>query len=179
MPRDPIDALRLTVETEPGSEDIRFLEERLYEFNVEATGITDGNLLGVFVRGSDGSVVGGAFGWTWGGTCYIRYLFIPANMRRQGLGTEVMRAVEKEAKSRSCRQIVLETHEFQAPGFYQKLGFEAVSRVADYPRGHDYMTLVATARDEPQARPHRPAIHREIGTRARMRVNRMQLGRST
>jgi predicted N-acetyltransferase YhbS len=63
---------------------------------------------------------------------------LPANMRRQGLGTEVMRAVEKEAKSRSCRQIVLETHEFQAP----KLGFEVVSRVANYPRGHNYMTHV-------------------------------------
>ena len=34
-----------------------------------------------------------------------------------------MQAVEKEAKTRNCRQIVLETHDFQAPGFYQKLGF--------------------------------------------------------
>jgi GNAT superfamily N-acetyltransferase len=142
MARDPIDTLRLTVETEPGSEDIRFLEERLYEFNVEATGIRDGTLLGVFVRASGGSLIGGAFGWTWGGTCYLRYLFLPANMRGQGLGNKVMRAVENEAKSRKCQQIVLETHEFQAAGFYQKLGFKVVSRVADYPRGHDYMTLV-------------------------------------
>jgi len=41
-----------------------------------------------------------------------------------------------------CQQIVLETHDFQAPGFYQKLGFEAVNGVDDYPRGHRYLTLI-------------------------------------
>jgi ribosomal protein S18 acetylase RimI-like enzyme len=134
--------MEVTLETEPRPEDIRFLEDRLSAFNVEATGIADGNLLGLFMRGSDGSPLGGAFGWTWGGTCYIRYLFIPADLRNQGRGTMLMRAVEREAKSRGCRQIMLETHDFQAPGFYRKLGFEAVGRVVDYPRGHQYLTLV-------------------------------------
>jgi len=145
MTRDPLDAppgTHLIVETEPRPEDIRFLEERLYEFNIQATGISDANLLGLFVRDPDGSLMGGAFGWTWGGTCYIRYLFVPANMRKQGQGTMLMRGVEKEAKSRGCSQIVLETHDFQAPGFYQKLGFEVVGGVADYPRGYQYLTLV-------------------------------------
>jgi hypothetical protein len=35
---------RLTVETEPRSEDIKFLEASLYEFNAHATGIFDGQL---------------------------------------------------------------------------------------------------------------------------------------
>jgi GNAT superfamily N-acetyltransferase len=145
MTRDPLNSpsgTRLIVETDPRPEDIRFLEERLYEFNIQATGISDANLLGLFVRAADGSVQGGAFGWTWGGTCYIRYLFVPANMRKQGEGTLIVRAVEEEARFRGCQQIVLETHDFQAPGFYQKLGFEVVSRVGDYPRGHQYLTLV-------------------------------------
>jgi GNAT superfamily N-acetyltransferase len=93
-------------------------------------------------------VVGGAFGWTWGAACYIRYLFLPTKMRKQGLGTMLMRAVEKEAKSRGSRQIVLETHEFQAPEFYQKPGFKIVSRVADHPRGHEYLTLVSILPEE-------------------------------
>ena len=148
MTRDPLDTppTHLIVETEPRLEDIRFLEEHLTEFNIQTTGISDASLFGVFVRAADGSLMGGAFGWTWGGTCYIRYLFVPANMRKQGLGTMLMRAVEKEAKSRGCQQIVLETHEFQAPGFYQKLGFQVVNRVGDYPRGHEYLTLVKRMR---------------------------------
>ncbi|HML07199.1 MAG TPA: GNAT family N-acetyltransferase [Xanthobacteraceae bacterium] len=130
------------METEPRLEDIQFLEERLVDFNIHTTGIADGGLFGFFLRAADGSAVGGLYGWTWGGTCYVRYLFVPEGMRRQGQGTRLMNAVEAEAKARNCRQIMLETYDFQAPGFYQKLGFDVVGGVADYPRGHRYLTLI-------------------------------------
>ena len=145
MTSDPLTAssgAHLIVETESNPEHIRFLEESLHEFNVQATGIPDGTYLGVFLRAADGSIVGGAFGWTWGGTCHVRYLFVAANVRNQGRGTGLMRAVEKEARTRNCRQIVVKTHDFQAPRFYEKLGLEVVGHVADYPRGHQYLTLV-------------------------------------
>lgn len=132
----------LMVESEPTPRDVRFLREGLYEYNVRATGISDGNFLSLFARAPDGSPVAGIFGWTWGGTCYIRYLFVSENMRGQGQGTRLMRAVETEAKSRGCRQIVLETHDFQAPRFYQKLGFTIVGRVDNYPQDHQFLMLV-------------------------------------
>jgi ribosomal protein S18 acetylase RimI-like enzyme len=132
----------LTVETKPTSQDVRFLRDRLYEFNVAATGIADGNFLGLFKRAPDGSPLAGAFGWTWGRTCYVRYLFVSENLRGQGQGTLLMRAVESEAKARGCRQIVLETHSFQAPRFYQKLGFSIVGHVDNYPQGHQFLMLV-------------------------------------
>jgi len=77
-----------------------------------------------------------------GGTCYFRYLFVAESMRERGQGTRLMRAVEMEAKARNCRQIVLETRDFQTPSFYQKLGFDVAGRVGDYPQGHQYLTLV-------------------------------------
>jgi ribosomal protein S18 acetylase RimI-like enzyme len=131
----------VTVETEPRPEDVRLLEERIYEHNVQATGISDGRLFAVFLRDDMDSVVGGIYGWTWGATCYIRYLYIPEHMRRQGHGSRLMRQVEAEASERGCRQIVLETHDFQAPDFYRRFGFEVVGRVDDYPRGHQCLTM--------------------------------------
>ncbi len=50
--------------------------------------------------------------------------------------------VEEEAVARRCEQIVLETHDFQAPAFYRKLGFTNVGGVAGYPRGHQYLTML-------------------------------------
>jgi GNAT superfamily N-acetyltransferase len=132
----------LKSESEPDPADIRFLEERLHEFNVEATGISDGKLFGFFLRGTDGVVVGGADGWTWGGICYIRHLFVPAPMRKQGHGARLMDRIEDEAKARRCEQIVLETHDFQAPGFYRKRGFKSIGTVDTYPRGHRRLTFV-------------------------------------
>jgi GNAT superfamily N-acetyltransferase len=129
----------LTVESTPLVADVRFLHEGLLEFNREATG--GGEELGVFER-LHGEFMGGAYGWTWGGTCYLRYVFVPEVLRRLGLGRKIMRAVESEARRRGCHQIMLETHSFQAPGFYRKLGFEVTCEIADYPRGHRHMTMV-------------------------------------
>jgi GNAT superfamily N-acetyltransferase len=132
----------LELEIEPKPEDIQLLEERLYEFNVQTTGIADGKLLASFLRDAEGRVLGGVYGWTWGATCYVRYLFVPAQLRKRGHGSRLMAIVETEASARGCRQIVLETHDFQAPQFYCKQGFEITGRVCDYPRGHQYLTLV-------------------------------------
>lgn len=130
------------IETEPRPEDIRWLEEQIHAFNVQATGISDGKLLALFLREADGATVGGVFGWTWGDSCYVRYLFIPEPLRREGHGTRLMQAVEAEAKARGCNQIVLETHDFQAPRFYERLGFAIAGRVEEYPRGHQYLTMI-------------------------------------
>jgi GNAT superfamily N-acetyltransferase len=86
----------------------------------------------VFLRGSDGSRTGGLYGWVWGSTCYVRYLFVAESLRKQGQGTRLMRAVEAEARARNCRQIVLETHSFQAPGFYRKLGFDELGHYTKF-----------------------------------------------
>jgi len=134
--------LRPAVDNDPDPEHVRLLQDRLYEFGVRATGIADGEDLAVFLREGDGEVAGGAYGWTWGGTCYIRYLFVPEKMRGQGHGTRIMGVVEQEAARRRCGQIVIETHDFQAPDFYRKLGFAVVAAVDDYPRGHQYFLML-------------------------------------
>lgn len=134
--------IHMAVEMEPNLEDMRLLEDRIYEFNVQVTGVADGKLFARFLREADGVAVGGVSGWTWGGTCYVRHLFVPAHLRNQGSGTALMRAVEVEAKARGCVQIVLETLDFQAPEFYRRLGFKIVGRVVGYPHGHERLTMV-------------------------------------
>ncbi len=113
----------------------------LYRFNVEATGIDDGEMLVVTVRDDDGETVAGLFGWTWGGTCFVDLLYVDEDRRGQGLGRAIMTALEQEARDRGCRQIVLATHDFQAPGFYATLGFVEVGRFADYPVGGAQLLL--------------------------------------
>ena len=127
--------------TDPSSELVEALEERLYQFNSAATGIHDGEGLGVVVRGTDDEVLAAAAGHTWGDTCEIRQLWVHESLRGRGVGRSLMRAAEAEALRRGCRQLVLGTHSFQAPGFYAKLGFEEVGRRADYPRGHAQIFL--------------------------------------
>jgi ribosomal protein S18 acetylase RimI-like enzyme len=120
---------------------IHEIEDRLYAFNRAATGIDDGRLLRVLVRDAEGRLVGGATGHTWGGTCEILQLWVAEPLRGAGLGRALLERAEAEARARGCTQLVLTTHSFQAPGFYRKLGYEAVAEVPDYPAGHAELVL--------------------------------------
>ena len=126
---------------EPSSADIGFLEDRLYEFNAGASGIGGARGLGVFLRDESKNIVAGTAGHTWGETCELRQVWVAAPMRSRGIGRRLVAEAEAEAVRRGCRQIVLTTHSFQAPGFYRKLGFEVVSELADYPRGYAQLVL--------------------------------------
>jgi GNAT superfamily N-acetyltransferase len=123
-------------------DDLRRLEEMIYEFNVQATGISDGRPFASFLRDAEKAVVGGISGWTWGKTCFIGHLFVQAELRKQGYGTRLMQAVEAEAINRGCDQTVVRTHDFQAPQFYIKLGFAVIARIPDYPVGHQEITMI-------------------------------------
>ena len=133
--------LRLVVETDPAPADIRYLEDRLYEFKVGATGIADGEGLAIFVRDEAGQIVAGIAGYTWGGSCEIRQLWVEASRRRQGLGTRLLEAAEAEARRRGAEHILLSTHTFQAPDFYREHGFAAMFATENHPRGHRQLLL--------------------------------------
>ena len=120
---------------DPTPDEVQYLEDRIYEFNSNATGIGDGELLAFFVRARD-RIVGGICGNTWGGTCELRQFCVEQSQRNRGLGTKLFEAAEREARRRGCTQIVLMTFSFQAPAFYERKHFEVVATIDDHPYGH-------------------------------------------
>jgi ribosomal protein S18 acetylase RimI-like enzyme len=124
------------IDDNPADADVHFLDDRIYEYNFETTGITDGRVVSYFVRDEANEIIAGLYGWTWGGTCEVRYLWVRGDHRKHGYGKALMTAAEREAVARGCSQIVLDTHSFQAPLLYQSLGFEIIGTHRDYPRGH-------------------------------------------
>ena len=66
----------------------------------------------------------------------VDYLWVTEAQRGRGLGTRLLTAAEDEARSRGCLTIVLDTHSFQAPDLYRKLGYREVGTTIDTPRGH-------------------------------------------
>jgi ribosomal protein S18 acetylase RimI-like enzyme len=131
---------RLFVSDDIDSSDVQFLDDRIYEFNASRTGIADARLLAILVRDAE-AIVAGLYGWTWGQCCEVKILWVHERHRGAGLGTRLMTSAEAEARSRGATQIVLSTHSFQAPAFYQRLGFEIVGRIDDYPVGHQSIFL--------------------------------------
>ena len=111
------------------------LEDRLYEVNASRTGYKDAALLGFFAE-AQGELVGAVAGYTWGGICELRQVWVHEGHRDKGLGETLMTEATREAKARGCAYIYVATHDFQAPGFYAKLGFQKVAEIPDKPLGH-------------------------------------------
>jgi ribosomal protein S18 acetylase RimI-like enzyme len=136
-----MDLRHLPIETNPASADVQFLEDRLYEYNAQQTGVDDGQWLAIFLRDEQGTIQAGLKGWTWCGSCYIQSVWVHPDRRGHNIGTHLLQAAEQEARTRGCQQIVLDSYSFQAPGFYQKLGFEVFAILEEHPRNHrnDYL----------------------------------------
>src|SRR5690349_609684 len=123
---------RIAVRVGESPEVEAFLAQRIYEYNVAATGYTDAESFTAVVKDGE-AVAAGVCGYTWGGSCYVSYLWVAERSRRKGLGGELLDAVERHAAAKGCRVIVLWTHSFQAPGFYARRGYQLASRIADHP----------------------------------------------
>jgi GNAT superfamily N-acetyltransferase len=132
---------KLIIDSQPRPDDVQYLEDRIYEFNSDATGIGDGAWLTLLVRDEQDRIVAGLSGATWGGCFEIRQFWVDESRRRQGLGTTLFKAAEEEARRRACRQILLSTFTFQAPAFYAKLGFDVIATIDDHPHGHQNLLL--------------------------------------
>ena len=119
----------------------RRLIDGIDEFNLKATGITEFHEMLTVERDPVGELIGGVYGWSWGGTCWIEALWVREDMRRHGVGSRLLAAAETEARRHGCAQLALDTHTFQARSFYERHGFEVVSELKDYPRGHSRLVL--------------------------------------
>ncbi len=106
----------------------------LIAYNHEAGGPSGYAPVAVTVRDTEGAIAGGLWGYISYGYLFVELLCMgPA--RGQGIGTAVMALAEEEARRHGCVGIWLDTFTFQAPEFYQKLGFTAFGRIADHPPG--------------------------------------------
>ncbi len=90
----------------------------------------------LLLRGSDGQVVGGLWGRIVYAWLVIEMLVVPEDMRGSGVGTALIAAAESAARSRGCTGIHLTRLDFQAPAFYERLGFSIFGVQHDVPPGH-------------------------------------------
>jgi GNAT superfamily N-acetyltransferase len=132
----------LEIQRSPSDADIADLRKSLIEYNVARHGFTETFNAAIFVRNGEGVLEAGVSAYAWGGTCEVELLWVAEHRRGDGLGTKLMVAVEEEARRVGCNKIVLDTFSYQAPDFYEKLGFEITSTIEDFPVGHSHYLMV-------------------------------------
>jgi GNAT superfamily N-acetyltransferase len=110
----------------------------LIAYNESQTGRNDFRPLIFAIEDADGRVIGGLSGYTAFDWLFVHLLFVPATLRGRGVGTDLMRRAETEAVARGCHSAWLDTFEFQARGFYERIGYTCFGELTEYPVGGRY-----------------------------------------
>ncbi|VUD69324.1 Acetyltransferase [Thalassocella blandensis] len=110
-----------------------FLIDKIEVFNVENGESHQRLPLIVTMDLGDDKILGGAIGWIVGNWLLVDVLWIEEAYRGKGFGKRIISLLESKAIKKGCRQVLLDTLDFQALNFYLKLGYEVVSVLTEYP----------------------------------------------
>jgi GNAT superfamily N-acetyltransferase len=122
----------------------RVVDQGLGDSNEAAAPLDQVQPLSCFARGPAGEVVGGAVGRTWGACCELQQLWVDPARRRQGIGAQLVRRFEAQARARGCRVFYLETFSFQAPRLYESLGYRTGCTIEGFAPGIQKHVMVKT-----------------------------------
>lgn len=107
------------------------VDDRLGEFinkEFSAYGEQNGVVLNYdefcFAAEEDGNILGVITGRAYYNEVHIGDLIVASSLRKGGIGSKLVRAVEDNYRGNGYDKITLTTFGFQAPDFYKKLGYE-------------------------------------------------------
>lgn len=130
------DGIELELTAIPAERDIQVLNEGLERFN-RASDVGGDRVkvpLAVWMR-RERQVLGGVYGDTHYGWLYLGLLWVDEALRGQGWGRRLLQRAESEAAVRGCHGAWVDTYEFQAPTFYERLGYREFGRLDEFPPG--------------------------------------------
>ena len=82
--------------------------------------------IGVYVRDDIGTMLGGLIGVRKG-------VWVSDAVRGSGVGSQLIKTAEDEARRKGCKHALVDTASFQARPFYEKQGYQLQMSLQDYP----------------------------------------------
>jgi ribosomal protein S18 acetylase RimI-like enzyme len=119
-------------------EDWQIISTNLRNYNIEQSkGLSTkpGTSVHLTLKDKSGEVIGGIRGRTYYQSLTIDHLWIDERFRKMGYGKELLLKVEGLAKEEGCVSANTSSYSFQAPQFYEKLGYKTVGVFEGYPEG--------------------------------------------
>ena len=125
--------MRFRITDNPTEQDIEEVHSKLKQYNRSKREYSKAIPIGVFYEEINGQKAAGLTGEIFGNWLCIRYLWVSEELRRQGIGSRLLKSAENEAVLRGASYAFVDTFSFQAPEFYTKHGYVQVFKLFDYP----------------------------------------------
>lgn len=122
-------------------EEIKSLDRALTDDNIKAVKElprAEITRLDFAIEDTTSKLLGGiqAYQVNWG-ILHIELLYVYENYRHQGIGSLLLKHVEKIAKAHNCYLAQLDTFDFQAKTFYLEHGYQIFGVLENAPKGHN------------------------------------------
>ncbi len=120
---------------DPEQDEVQRLVANLVRWNNTVAPPENHRKLAVFAYDAD-ELVGGAAGYTHWGWLFVSHLWVLDELRGAQLGSRLIHEIEHAAVRRGAEMAHLDTYDFQALTFYERLGYEQFAALENYPHGH-------------------------------------------
>jgi len=145
--------VRIAVDRRNSAKASRALWAGLIRFNRTKACPLRYSRLVISARDRKGKFAGGVILQSYWKETYVELLWLSEKMRGDGVGSELIREAERQARRRGSILIHLNTYSFQAPRFYEKLGYRRFGTISGSPKGasrHFYVKRLSTPRRSPR-----------------------------
>lgn len=117
-------SLNLSFEENPDQNDVQVLIEGITEYARQQRGFAAFDFFAFFVRDAHHRIVGGCSGGTLYGGLHLDNLWVSEAIRHEGWGTTLVQAALVYGEEKKCYFATVNTMDWEALGFYEKLGFK-------------------------------------------------------
>lgn len=111
-------------EINPHYEDVQVLGTGIMEYATQKRGHKPIEFFAFFIRDENNVIHGGCSCCNLYGCLYVDQLWLEESLRGKGYGTQLMLAAEELGKERGCTFAAVNTMDWEALGFYKKMGYE-------------------------------------------------------
>ncbi len=113
------------------------IKNGVMDYNKRFLGDWKPSAFSLYIRNAEGTLIAGVCGDYIHAYTRINWAWVHEDFRGRGVGKRALNAVEEFAKTKGCRYLQLDTMDFQARPFYQKLGFWIVATLPNWINGYD------------------------------------------
>lgn len=116
-------AYQISFDANPKPADVDVLGKGIMAYAEQQRSLPPIETFAYFLRDAQNNIIGGCNGAIFYGCVFVDQLWLSEPLRNQGYGTKLMQAAENYGKEKGCTFATVNTMDFEALGFYQKLGF--------------------------------------------------------
>ena len=123
------------IEGEPSKEDKDVMIQGLLSHHADKGHVRKTTTFSFLLKNQEDKVVGMVIATVLWNGMEINSLWVDESIRNQGWGEKLMNIAEEEGKNRGCTVSYTNTFDWQAPKFYEKLGYTLYGKLDDFPKG--------------------------------------------